>query len=61
MKSEKLFSKQILFVIILTYILMLLSFLWVSNIGHLNAFILTIPFLLMTLFYIIKFINFNKR
>lgn len=55
MEFEKLFSKQILFVVIFTYILMLLLFLWVSNIGRLNAFILTLPFLLMTLLYIMKF------
>ena len=50
----------ILFIVIINYVLMLTLFLWVSNIGCLNTLLLTIPFLLMTIVYVINFVNYHK-
>jgi hypothetical protein len=50
----------ILFIVIINYVLMLTLFLWVSNIGRLNTLLLTIPFLLMTIVYVINFVNYHK-
>lgn len=60
MKANRLFSWPILMVIILAYVMMLSVFLWVTNIGGLNAFIITIPFLLLTCLYVILFIKYIK-
>lgn len=61
MNNKNIFTWPIFFLIILTYIFMLLLFMWVSNIGKLNAFLLTVPFLLFVFVYIILFAKRIKR
>lgn len=61
MDNRRLFSWPIFFVVILSYVLMLSLFLWVSNISSLNTFIITIPFLLMTILYVCNFIKYYRR